>query len=344
MRNYIFHFLSPVCLLFVASGCKYNPESNESKAGTWTTASSFGFTPRYGLTSAVINGKIYVIGGRETDSTGDNILSTLEIFDPAANSWSTPATTGTFTSRFWMTSSVVDGKIYVMGGTHDPVLHTLPVNTMEVFDPSTNSWSMPATSGKFTAREGLASAVVGGKIYVIGGNVTGLNGFNTLEVFDPAANTWTTPVTSGTFTPRVFLSACVSNNKIYVIGGDTFGLNGTDTLVGVEVFDPSTNSWSAPVTKGTFTPRTGMTSSVVNGKIYVMGGGDNGGNGTMFNTIDIFDPETNSWSRPVTNGTFTARQFLTSSIVGGKIYVMGGEHLAPQITSVGSNEVFTPDP
>src|ERR1019366_8719058 len=78
----------------------------------WQTGESVGFTPSAALTSAFVNGKIYVIGGFDTPF----YENPLQVFDPVENTWSTPVTTGTFTPRWDLTSAVVNGKIYVMGG------------------------------------------------------------------------------------------------------------------------------------------------------------------------------------------------------------------------------------
>jgi hypothetical protein len=51
--------------------------------GTWTTAADF-LNPRGDHTAAVVDGKIYVIGGLEEGPPGPGItmLSTVEEFDP----------------------------------------------------------------------------------------------------------------------------------------------------------------------------------------------------------------------------------------------------------------------
>ena len=90
------------------------------------------------------------------------------------NSW----TTGTPmpTARFYIASSTVGDKVYVIGGYHSAVL--------EIYDPVTNSWStgkpMP------TARYSLTSSVIDGKIYAIGGS--GTNAGDKVELYDPVTN------------------------------------------------------------------------------------------------------------------------------------------------------------
>src|SRR4051812_16901990 len=99
---------------FIASLIFFIPATffGQGISGTWSAAASEGFTPRADLTSCVVNGKIYAIGG--WDSIG--VLNTLEVYDPSTNTWSTPQTTGTFTARAYLSSCVVGDKIYVIGG------------------------------------------------------------------------------------------------------------------------------------------------------------------------------------------------------------------------------------
>jgi len=281
---------------------------------TWVTESSVNFTPRAGLASAVVNGKIYVMGGANATSA----LNTLEVYDPATNSWSTPTTTGTFTPRSGLACAVVNNKIYAIGGAND----TAFLNTLEVFDPATNTWSTPVTTGTFPPCSQMTASVVNGMIYVIGGYNSNTSTFNTLEIFDPATNSWSTPATTGTFNSRIDEHASVViDDKIYVVGGA--GTTGFDTL---EVFDPATNNWSTPA--ATFTDDIvstfNLTAAAVNGKIYKIGGqyGDHLG----VTPLAVFDPTTNTWSTPATNGTYAASEGLTSAVVNGTIYVMGGDN------------------
>ena len=303
--------------------------SQTEASGTWSTASTDGFIPRAWFTSPVVNGKIYIIGGDD----GFVMTKPIQSFDPSTSTWSTLTTKGTFTLRHGLASSVVNGKIYAMGG--NGVGGVTVLNTLEVFDPSTNTWSTPKTTGTFTARHDLTSCVIDGKIYAIGGG-DGNKYINTLEVFDPLTNTWSTPKTTGTFTPRSSFCSSVVNGKIYVIGG--WDNNGS-FITTVQVFDPSANTWTTLKTAGKFFPRDAMASSVINGNIYVIGGDDGNNNPITTNTLQVFDPSTNTWSTPTTTGTFTPRFLLSAAMVNDNIYVMGGQN-SSQIFK--TNEVLTP--
>jgi len=223
-----------------------------------------------------------------------------------------------FYPRRSQASCVVSGLIYVIGGGH--------FDTLQVFYPSTHIWSLPAISGTFISGElmaGTTASVLDGKIYDIESYYY-FKYYDSLKVFDPATNSWAYPSVTGNFTPRTAFSSCVVNGKIYTIGGLT-NIAGIDTVLNsLDVFDPTTNMWSTPVTNGSFIARYGASSGVIDGKIYVVGGSGHFDPSQDVPPVQVFDPSTNTWSTPVTKGTFTQRWYLTSAVVNGKIYAIGG--------------------
>ena len=274
------------------SGCNFT----HTYLPDWTTNSRNLPTVRKGITSAVVNGKIYVIGGYD-----GAFLKTVEEYDPVTDIWTTKAPMNY--ARAYLTSSVVNGKIYAIGGYNG----TNNLNIVEEYDPATNSWTtknqMP------TARKGLTSAVINGKIYAIGG--IGSSYLNTVEEYDPATNGWTTTIRNMS-TAKGYLTSSVVNYKIYVIGG----YNGS-RLNTVDEYDPATDTW---ITKANMQiKRNTLASSVINNKIYAMGGYTDQG---ITNIVEEYDPVTNTWT--TINSMNYARYGLTSSVVNKKIYAIGG--------------------
>ena len=324
-------------LMFLLAFCAIAPSVRSQEAGRWDSASFAGFTPIDWHATSVVNDKIYVMAGY--DANGLN--TALYVYDPATDTWTSPSTTGSYTPRYSTSSCVLDGKIYLIGGCSGPEQSANMVTTVDIFDPSTNTWSSPETSGTFTGRDNLTLSVINGKIYAVGGyNDNG--DVNTFEVFDPATNTWSTPKTTGTFTPRGAHSAQVIDNKIYLVGG----LNYPSFLSTVQVFDPATNAWSTPKINGTVkaTNRILFTSALVDGKIYVIGGTNANDFITPLttNVIQVYDPVASTWTTLKPGGNkFVPRCYLstTSGVVGGKIYVMGGQD-AKYVYAY--NDVFTP--
>lgn len=174
------------------------------------------------------------------------------------------------TGRWELSTFVVDGKIYAIGGA-GPVYQAL--RTVEVYDPTTDTWT--TKSEMPTARQCLSTSVVNGKIYAIGGGAafstsyTPLEVFSTVEEYDPATDTWTTK--SEMPTARACHHASVVDGRIYVIGGsDASTPDDRSHIRPVEVYDPATDTWTQEgYMRGS---RAAGFSSVVDGKIYLIGG------------------------------------------------------------------------
>jgi len=216
------------------------------------------------------------------------------------------------TARFWASSEVVNGKIYVIGGAAIDGAPALA--TVEEYDPLSNTWK--SKQNMPTPRCIIASAMVDGKIYIFGGDrnfqshVT--NGVRTLEVYDPTNDIWDTTKTPMP-TARSSASASAVNDIIYVIGGATPGGAASNE---VEAYNPVTDTWE---TKSPMpTARWALSTEVVDGKIYAMGSGQRGIN----TRVEEYDPATDTWTQKaymlVSNGYFG------TGVIDGIIYAVGG--------------------
>jgi hypothetical protein len=74
------------------------------------TASPAAFTARYGHTSVIYGGKMWVIGGTDGTYKQDVWNSTDGI------TWTIATTTAAFTARYYHTSVIYSGKMWVIGG------------------------------------------------------------------------------------------------------------------------------------------------------------------------------------------------------------------------------------
>ena len=212
------------------------------------------------------------------------------------------------TARMYLSNSVVNGKIYAIGGASAV---EVGISTVEEYDPTTDTWA--AKSPMPTPRWGFATGTVNGKIYAIGG-AKGHPGspLTTVEEYDPTTDTWTTK--SPMPTRRWGLSASVVNDKIYAIGG---GIpSGTRV---VEEYDPATDIWTqkASIPIG----RYGISTIAVNGKIYAIGGVVS--YPTITPRVQEYNPVTDTWTTKANMPT--ARAYPSTCVVHGKIYAMGGE-------------------
>jgi len=291
----------------------YTPFSHTTGGNVWLPMAPMP-TARLGLTAAAVSGKIYAIGGNDNSSAA---LSTTEVYDPSSNTWNTVAPMST--ARTGLAAVTVNGKIYAIGGRPDYNASTVSFNAVEVYDPATNTWSSAAPMP--TARGALAAAAVNGRIYAIGGFAYSNNLFqplDTVEVYDPSSDTWSTAAPMPT--RKYDLAAVGMNGKLYVIGGSALSSTsptGVAVLRTVEVYDPSTNTWST-ASHPMPTPRAQLAAVALNGNAYAIGGFDS----SPVNAVEVYHASVDSW----TGGTGLAgnRFGLAAAEVNGMIYALGG--------------------
>lgn len=274
----------------------------------WTRKAGM-LTARSMLSTCVVNGRIFAIGGGLDPVT---VLSTVEEYDPTANQWTARASLPE--PLVGLSTSAVAGKIYAIGGA--PSLWGIVSPGVYVYDPATDSWTRKADMP--TARAYLSATAVNGKIYAIGGATTGLSQpLATVEEYDPATDTWTRKADMPT--ARCAHAADVMNGKIYAVGGMAGGPMTTWAgLSVVEVYDPATDTWTrkADVPAPTFW----NSVSAAAGTIYSLGGGP--ALHVEVSTVYEYDPVTDAWTGRTPMPT--ARMGLASSAVDGKIYAIGG--------------------
>ncbi|UCH15585.1 MAG: T9SS type A sorting domain-containing protein [Bacteroidales bacterium] len=283
-------------------------------------------TARLSMGTAVVDGKIYVIGGTKTETSPLNVV---EVYDPVTDIWDTKTPMPTARGVFGCT--VVDGKIYTIGGG---VVGSSTLSIVEVYDPVTDSWDTKTPMP--TARVSVAACTVNGKIYVIGGSLNNssiLEGISKVEEYDPETNSWTTKTDKPT--PGWGLSACVLEGKIYVTGGN---IQWPNISAALEVYDPVTDEWE------TRTPMSikkySHSTTLVNGRIYTFGGWHSSGGGPIYKTTEEYNAITDVWTKK-TDLPFAIAEF-GAAVLNNNIYLIGGTSTLHPFTSV--NNVYEYDP
>jgi N-acetylneuraminic acid mutarotase len=116
---------------------------------------------------AAINGKFYVVGGFIRPANVN--IGALQIYDPATNRWTSGSPMPT--PRSSLTTVVIDGKLYAVGGGNGTTL----VSTVEIYDPTSDTWTTGASAP--TPRGLAAGGVIDSNLYITGG-------YNASEVID----------------------------------------------------------------------------------------------------------------------------------------------------------------
>ncbi len=88
-------------------------------------------TPRWGLSSSVVDGKLYAMGGAKGHP--DSPLTTLEEYDPTTDTWRTKSPMPT--ARIHLSTCEVNGKIYAIDGSTKAAPCNPALAIVEEYDP-----------------------------------------------------------------------------------------------------------------------------------------------------------------------------------------------------------------
>src|SRR6187549_2265889 len=159
----------------------YDPATNK-----WESRNPMS-VPRNHAFGGVVNGKIYVIGGRTGQAFILSATNTdvVEEYNPASNTWSIPMERMP-TARSGGASGTDGRRIYVAGGEVTTTELVGAYRAVEAFDPATNSWltlpSMPMP------RHGVAGGVIGNRFHLVSGMIQSAGA---LTFLDPTLSTHT---------------------------------------------------------------------------------------------------------------------------------------------------------
>lgn len=207
--------------------------------------------------AVVIGARLYVLNG-----IGNLPLNNFAFgyFDFATQTWRNAAYP--LTKVRGPSCTVVNGKVYAIGGTDD---NLNGLNIVQVYDPSVDRWTTLSTRMP-TPRGFCALAVFGNEIFVAGGRGAGSPEIkDILEAMNVSTGTWRTV---GYLPARRFGSSTfVLNSRLYMAAGS----DGNQYVKTVLEYNPSNNAWRTLPTSLPFELFLAG-GAMVNNKAYVIGG------------------------------------------------------------------------
>jgi N-acetylneuraminic acid mutarotase len=173
--------------------------------------------PRNRLAAVTVKGRIYAIGGIRDGRDDRNVAQSgvVEEYDPNNDRWVMKADLPT--PRHGHAAVVLREKVLILGGYSwkNPMVDdgtSVPSAAVEEYDPTANRWAVQSKLP--TARGFLGAAVIEGRVYAVGGRVSGDAPF---EVYDPTRSAWfalPTPPVGQRF-------GCAElGGRLYVVGGE----------------------------------------------------------------------------------------------------------------------------
>lgn len=268
---------------------------------SWDTLMTTLIIPVWMTGGAVVDDKIYAIGGAEGMTF--NAVDYNQEFDPITNTVTLKAPLSTARFRHGVVTWR-DTLIYVMGGMDGAAYY----EDVEIYDPANNSWTtgsqLPMPNSNF------ACGISGDIIYIAGGSNAPGNYISEawqgiINPVSPENITWTAipdiPVGPSGQPGRTAASGAVCDGRFHITAGYDNGFYASDAWY----YDPDDNAWFQVPDK--------PTAAYACGAVYVpvLDGGTFFCAGGCFNNAGVYATE------GLTNITLAVKEFTTNQILTG---------------------------
>uniref|UniRef100_A0A8C7E7Z5 Kelch like family member 30 n=1 Tax=Nothoprocta perdicaria TaxID=30464 RepID=A0A8C7E7Z5_NOTPE len=248
----------------------YNPKSRR-----WMVLPDFPDYNKWGFSVVALNNNVYVTGGSR--GSQNDTWSTTQAWRFCLKEGTWKPIASMLKARTNHTSAVLNGEIYVIGGT------TVDMVEVECYDPYNKSWCAVSPALKYVSNFAAAGCL--GKLYLIGSCAVKYNAL-TLQCYNPVRDLWS--VITSPFIPK-YLSAprCASlHGLIYLIG---------DNTKKVYVYDPEANIWQKVQLLHMLHENGGMVP--LGDHLFVTGGHWKGMDGDYRVEMEVYDCAKDRWTR-----------------------------------------------
>lgn len=212
--------------------------------------------PFCGCAVGAVDGYLYVIGGFSRASA----MKCVWRFDPIQNAWS--EVTAMSTGRAYCKTGILNNKLYVVGGVSRGRGGLTPLQSAEVFDPSTTTWS-EVPSMPFSKAQVLPTAFLADMLKPIATGLTSYMGRLCVpqslyswpffvdvggEIYDPETNTWNEmPTGMGDGWPAKQAGTKLS----VVVDGELYAFDPSSSLDSgkIKVYDQNEDAWKVVIAK-----------------------------------------------------------------------------------------------
>jgi hypothetical protein len=252
--------------------------------------------------TVLTSGHVLVAGG----TAGASTVRTSERYNPIDDTWK--AVGLLHDSRSNHTATLLPNSTVMVAGGFTKQESTGSTQSVEIYYPDTELW-LPTTP-LISSRSFHTSVILpDGNVMVMGGLGGSGQYLNSVEIYYSTSRVWATlPAMASARSQHS--ATLLQDGRVLVAGGvgpgGVLGLGGND----VEVYDPTTNSWSslAPMTRERHSHTAGL---LVDGRVLMSGGNDGF---AETGTTDIYDPKTNTW------------QFVTNINTGATMVIPRQDH------------------
>ncbi|OGF61970.1 MAG: hypothetical protein A2Y62_20840 [Candidatus Fischerbacteria bacterium RBG_13_37_8] len=299
------------------TGAKYNPVTD-----SWEAILNVGAPSPRSNHSAVWTGTEMIIWGGN-DSSGGR-------YDPVSDSWVATSTAGTPSARQGNSVVWTGTEMMVWGGFNGSTYY----NNGGKYNPGLDTWTAIAIDYYTPSVRAYHAAVWTGTEMLIWGGYNGTNYFRNGSRYDPGTDVWNGITSINAPFAGAYHSAAWTGSEMIVWGGrddsNYFSTGGK--------YNPATGTWtdtsmlSAPIARI-------YNSTIWTGTEMIIWGGFAGQYGTFYvNDGGRYDPPSNTWVAPSSNGLPEPRYYHSAVWDGTEMIIWGGRYY----TNLNSGSKYDP--
>ncbi len=222
----------------------------DPKTLTFTAVPTLAAKRRRHTSTQLADGRVLIIGGTESFSAGNSVISLVEVFNPATGQFSVAGST-LLGHASHASLLLPDGQVLIAGGFG-------AFNAAELFDPVKGQ--SIATGSMTQVREQLSAVLLSnGQALIIGGSTqtaTGVQALSSVELYNPATGIFA-PVGSMTAARAAFPAVVLLDGRVLVAGGLSNLVLSNNTITASTAINSA--EIYTPVTQGLVTSQTGLT-------------------------------------------------------------------------------------
>lgn len=265
----------------------------------WSNTSASN-TNAYGNAVVVLGGKIYAIGGYQSNVSLP--ARGVRTYTPSSNTWTYQYTgfTGTNGDITQGTAVAIGNTIYVLAGS---------ANTTRLYSyvPSTGVWAVKAAMS--IPRRYAGSCVINDKMYVVGSEISDTADTGTVEIYDPVTNKWSKGASCG---KNGYPAVCAAVNGIMYAW----------IAANLYKYDPVANKWTNLGT-GRSTSARFSSMAAVGTDLFLYGGTNNF---VYYNDLWKYNTLTNTWTQLTSTPQLPEVKWNGLVALDGALYTYGGTY------------------
>lgn len=203
-------------------------ETQQKVPSKWNFTEGSLRVARKDLSAVHLDGKVYALGGM---GKGDELLSSIEIYDVESDSWSLPISSSMLNGRCRFGACAAANSIYVAGGAR--TFGDSQLQNFERFDPRRGTWEELAPMSYARESMCLVQGPDAFELFAIGG-MRNDDAMSIVEKYDMRNDKWM---------PFAPLSTPRMDHSCIVVGGNMFAIGGSPKLNSVERYNAASDKW-----------------------------------------------------------------------------------------------------